>query len=304
MNDWHKKLGEQWNALKRSNRSSYPNSSNKKLHDFKIKIKALVDKGEFRKAIDMLDKARQQLGVDWEHIAIKSLNKFIEKKKEAQHKKEVKRKQKKNELPAREFNHLTHTKPGPFERFEPIHLEGPWEEGWALDLHTIKSIPLGGGRFDTTYTDVGKALNLLKYHQDTSQVKMLSNCVYEFMSTKRKKLAAIVPTPPSKQRDFQPVYEVALAVGDVLGTIVDSEYLTKIKDTDELKGINDPKQRREILSGAFGITDSRYMGKTILLFDDLYRSGVTLEEITKILYEQGKVDNVYVLTLTKTRTKR
>ncbi|MFL5384242.1 MAG: hypothetical protein ACJ8GN_17105 [Longimicrobiaceae bacterium] len=42
----------------------------------------------------------------------------------------------------------------------------------------------------------------------------------------------------------------------------------------------------------------------MLVFDDLFRSGETLNEITHTLMEQGKVDRVYVLTLTRTRSLR
>ena len=45
-------------------------------------------------------------------------------------------------------------------------------------------------------------------------------------------------------------------------------------------------------------------GKKVLLFDDLYRSGSTLNEITNTLYEEGGVSDVYVLTITKTRSNK
>jgi predicted amidophosphoribosyltransferase len=42
----------------------------------------------------------------------------------------------------------------------------------------------------------------------------------------------------------------------------------------------------------------------IILFDDLYRSGETLGEITRTLMSKGKIDRVYVLTITRTRSLR
>lgn len=71
----------------------------------------------------------------------------------------------------------------------------------------------------------------------------------------------------------------------------------------ELKSIEDDEKRREILRNNFEV-DLRYANKKILLFDDLYRSGDTLNEITETLYSQGRVNNVYVATLTKTRVKK
>ncbi|WP_337738617.1 ComF family protein [Agrobacterium vitis] len=45
-------------------------------------------------------------------------------------------------------------------------------------------------------------------------------------------------------------------------------------------------------------------GKNILLFDDVFRSGTTLNEITKVLLEQGQASSVRVLTITKTRSNQ
>ena len=82
------------------------------------------------------------------------------------------------------------------------------------------------------------------------------------------------------------------------------KYLIKVKNTEELKSIDEPEERQKILKGAFKVNFNWMVGKKVLLLDDLYRSGSTLNEITDILYSQGKVENVYVLTVTKTRSKK
>jgi predicted amidophosphoribosyltransferase len=84
-----------------------------------------------------------------------------------------------------------------------------------------------------------------------------------------------------------------------------TDYLIKVKETSSLKNIDDSTTRKEELKDAFKVKDKRrYAGKSLLVFDDIYRSGETLTEITRVLYEEGKVKEVYVLVLTKTRTKR
>jgi len=45
-------------------------------------------------------------------------------------------------------------------------------------------------------------------------------------------------------------------------------------------------------------------GRNILLFDDLYQSGATLNAITQSLKDKGKAKEVYALTLTITRRRR
>ncbi|MBF4103122.1 ComF family protein [Gallibacterium anatis] len=79
----------------------------------------------------------------------------------------------------------------------------------------------------------------------------------------------------------------------------------KIKNTSELKSLNDPLEREKILQGAFDVRDSStYRNKKILIIDDLFRSGSTLNEISKTLYSKANVQNVYIVTLTKTRVNK
>jgi len=188
----------------------------------------------------------------------------------------------------------------------PTPIKGNWKAGWALDLHTIKSIPLGDGKFDTTYTETGKALNELKYHQNYTQIERLANEVVVFLRTRLvlPYINVIIPTPPSKDRDIQPVEEIAKLVSQSLNIPIDTNYIVKTKNTNELKGVDDPLEREKLLTDAFSLQDLRYQNKKILLFDDLFRSGSTLKELTKTLYYNGKVNNVYIVTLTKTRSKR
>ena len=188
----------------------------------------------------------------------------------------------------------------------PITIKGNWKAGWALDIHTIKSIPLGNGKYDTTYTQTGKALNDLKYHNNYSQIDILANEVIAFLRTRMVTpyINVIIPTPASKNREIQPVFAIAKKVSQALGIPMDTSYIIKNKSTNELKSIDSPIEREKVLLNAFSLQDLRYQNKKILLFDDLFRSGSTLKEITKILYYNGEVQNVYVVTLTKTRSKR
>ena len=81
-------------------------------------------------------------------------------------------------------------------------------------------------------------------------------------------------------------------------------YIIKNKKTEELKSIENYEDRLNIFKNAFELVDKKYEGKRVLLFDDIYRFGATLNTLTNLLYNEGKVDRVYVLTLTKTRVKK
>ena len=112
-----------------------------------------------------------------------------------------------------------------------------------------------------------------------------------------------MPVPPSKSnRTIQPVIEVAKDISTKL-QIPYLEIIVKVRDTPELKNVFDYQKRQELLKEAFGIKNLELKGKDILLFDDLFRSGATLNAITRVLYDSGMVNRVYALTLTKTRSK-
>ncbi len=114
----------------------------------------------------------------------------------------------------------------------------------------------------------------------------------------------IIPIPPSKERNFQPVYLVADALGLKTSIPVIKNEVIKIKDTPQLKSIKDPGARESILTDAFSLSQKNDLtNKNIILIGDLYRSGATLRAITSILYNCGDVKNVYALKLTLTKTR-
>lgn len=186
-------------------------------------------------------------------------------------------------------------------------LRGKWQYGWALDLHTVSSTPLPDGSFETQRTEIGELLFQLKYRHDRSKIEPIADVAAQFLRSRwiLPNLVAIIPVPPSNMtRPFQPVRELAVLIGDKIGVPVLLDYLVKDKPTEALKDIEDPISRRQQLQGAFRVKDMSLAGKWVLVFDDLFRSGETLTAITDVLYSQGKVTRVYVLTITKTRTMR
>lgn len=188
-------------------------------------------------------------------------------------------------------------------------LTGKWDSGWSLDLHTHHSIALPDGQFDTTRTPIGELLYKLKYQNNKECIDKIIAFANEFFkdadfSKILNEIDIIIPVPPSTKRVFQPVYELANKIGAHVNKKVDLNYLIKIKETSSIKNEDDPVKRSEILKDVFTVKDNRYEGKSVLLFDDLFRSGATLNEITNTLMNIGKIKKAFVFTITKTRTKR
>jgi competence protein ComFC len=194
----------------------------------------------------------------------------------------------------------------------PQKLKGSWKDGWALDLHTTSSKPIYNDdgvivSWDTIRPQIAEELYRLKYKFEKLRSDKIANTAAEFLNKIKKdwKFDLIIPIPPSDtNREFQPVYEIAVKLGHKIGVPVDISSLQKLKSTSQLKTIDDPTQRNEILNGAFTVRTNSIYGKTILLFDDLFRSGATLEAVCNVLMNKGRVKEVYVFTITKTRSKR
>ena len=82
-----------------------------------------------------------------------------------------------------------------------------------------------------------------------------------------------------------------------------SNAVQKTKDTPELKNVSTPQEKYDILKGVFKVVEPSIKDKTVLLLDDLYRSGATLRAITDVLYKQGGAGKVKVLALTITKRR-
>ena len=185
-------------------------------------------------------------------------------------------------------------------------LEGTWDKGFSLDMHTIKSRFNPDGSFDTERSFIGELLYKIKYRFDKSKISNLAEIISnEMRGLFPNEIDVLIPIPPSNMnRPFQPLQEIAIELSKIIHVKLDNNYLEKIKTTPPIKQIENIETRKELLKDVFRIKEKKYKGKTVLLFDDLYRSGETLNAATKVLKEQGNVGEIYVLTITKTRTKK
>ena len=80
--------------------------------------------------------------------------------------------------------------------------------------------------------------------------------------------------------------------------------MSKTRSTGELKSVTDPEVRKQMLTGVFKVDRRQVDGKTVLLVDDLYRSGATLETAAEAVVAQSNSKAIYVLAITRTRVHR
>lgn len=113
----------------------------------------------------------------------------------------------------------------------------------------------------------------------------------------------MIPVPPSTARSIQPVLVLANGISAAIGLPV-RQCVTTTRSTSPLKGVTDAEKRRELVKGLYTVDPSHTMDKNILLFDDLFRSGSTMNAITDVLLRQGQAASVRVLTITRTQSNQ
>jgi len=190
----------------------------------------------------------------------------------------------------------------------PKKITGRWISGYALDVHTISSTHLGVNEyghdvFDTKRSELGELLYRLKYSADESAADEIVAAAVAFLKPSRARFDVVVPVPPSGTRAVQPVIILAKGIGQVLGLPV-VDCITATRAATQLKGVMDPDKRKELLDGLYAVDARQIRGKNILLFDDLFRSGSTLNTITDLLMGSGKAAGVRTLTITRTRSNQ
>lgn len=190
---------------------------------------------------------------------------------------------------------------------KPKALRGEWKKGFALDVHTTSSTFVGYNEyghpeFATTRSALGELLYRLKYKRDASVIGEIVDTVAEFIEASKIGIDAIVPMPPSSIRSSQPVLQIANALGRKLEVPVLDNCVSKTKRTPQLKDIYNYEERTKLLEGAFKVDRDQSADKSLLLFDDLYRSGATMNAVARELTKMGEAKEVFVLALTHSRS--
>jgi predicted amidophosphoribosyltransferase len=190
-----------------------------------------------------------------------------------------------------------------------IQLEGNWKRGLAFDVHTLSSTYLGVNEYgydqwDNTRSEIGELLYQIKYRADARKVQKIVKLLDKIKGI--ESMDYLIPVPSTnKQRRVQPVVEITRKLGECRGVKVLEGVLCKRAGGPELKNVTDVDEREALLRERLYLEQCDAIeGKNVLLIDDLYRSGATLRVATELLYDKGGVNDVFVLTMTKTRSKR
>lgn len=110
---------------------------------------------------------------------------------------------------------------------------------------------------------------------------------------------ALIPIPLHKKRLHKRGYNQALLlakqVGKRCGIRVETDALVRIKNTEPLKTLN-LRKRQNNLKKAFIMEQNEVKLKRVILVDDIYTTGSTMDEAARALYEAG-VEKIYFITI-------
>lgn len=183
----------------------------------------------------------------------------------------------------------------------PSRIYGIWDEGIVLDNHMLKSTFLGYDengkeKFENIRTEIGELIYRFKYRKDRKCLLQIINLMKDILDKwqLKEKIDIVIPVPPSnKIREYQPVFEISKAIAEYLGKEYKLDVLSKesefqVKDGYEISGTIMQMKKFERVSN-------------ILVVDDLYSTGATLNEVCRVLRCDEDVGKIYCLALTRTK---
>mgnify|MGYP001323258087 CR=1 FL=1 len=187
-------------------------------------------------------------------------------------------------------------------------ISGTFDDGYALDKHTASSVFIGHNeyghaQFDTTRTPAGEAVFQLKYRSDFDQAKPLAKAVVRNIVPLFPKIGLVMPAPASTARQRQPVHKVARIVAERMDVPMFDNLIEKsavAANTGSLKNMNTREEKDEALKGRYLLNKliSNKGRWNVLVVDDLYHTGATMDAVCSLLAQYDKISGVYVAALT------
>jgi ComF family protein len=155
--------------------------------------------------------------------------------------------------------------------------------------------------FETIIMD---AIHKFKYGRNITVGAALASCMadFSFPDFNYSKYSLLIPVPLHikrlRERGFNQSLLLARKLGKKHRLPVNFSLLKRHKFTLTQTGLNKTEREKNI-KGAFAVADiQKIRGKNIILIDDVYTTGATINECAKVLLKAG-AEQVAVLTLAR-----
>ena len=146
-----------------------------------------------------------------------------------------------------------------------------------------------------------KSISMFKYHNRREYARFYAAEMYEhcrhFLNTCNPDVILPVPIHRQKkrQRGFNQAELVAKKLGKMMKVPVDCKYLIRREKTVPQKELSRQK-RKANLKQAFEVNKTNKIYERVLIVDDIYTTGATIDAISEILRE-NQVKIIFFLTI-------
>jgi ComF family protein len=158
-------------------------------------------------------------------------------------------------------------------------------------------------REDITEDPLRQVVQKFKYGRKVSLGKPLGRLMargcQEYLNQRQVDLIIPVPLHPKRLRwrGFNQSVLLARQVSREYGLPMDPFIVVRHKETSPQTQLSE-EERRKNVRGAFSLRSAGLQGKRVLLVDDVYTSGATVNECSRVL-KQGGAKEIHVLTLAR-----
>ena len=151
------------------------------------------------------------------------------------------------------------------------------------------------------YRSVSGSVYRFKYSERREYADFYGEEIAEYLGETIKTLKpdALIPVPMYRKKErirgYNQATILAKAIGKRLGISVRDDLVVRCKNTVPMK-LLDENQRKANLKKAFNIAQNEVKYKCIILIDDIYTTGATLDAVAKVFRDKG-VKKIYFVTL-------
>lgn len=173
------------------------------------------------------------------------------------------------------------------------------EEEYCYDCRKCKHIyKMGIAPFMHTGA-VKNSVYAIKYHNKREYVDFYTDEIVRLYREEIKQWSCdgIIPVPLHRRkrikRGFNQAGLIAKGLSEKLGIPMYGKILKRVVDTKPQKELNDI-QRKKNLENAFILNENIVKLKKIILVDDIYTTGSTIDSCTKVLMDGGIKEVYYI----------